>query len=458
MDSSPAEGTQAASDEPLHVPRNYTLGIINGTLVQLGMSVMHPHFVLSAFIYEVTGSVFLAGLLGTLTPLGMRWPQLYISTLIEHRPRKKPYYVAAIVLRIAALAAMLAAMKLTGSVGGAVWVMVIFFTAYFLYRSAQGMGNLPFFDIVGQTIRPTSIGSFFGYRSLFGGIMVLLAGGFVVQPVLNGVSSPASYFILAAIGCVVLAIGWGVFAFAHEERIERPPAPRSLRQTLVAGCRNVVHDRNYRLLFCQEFLLRLNVLAIPFYVPYGVERFGAARMGGAFLAAFSLGKVLSSLLWGKVSDRHGHRCSLIASAVLFALSPALALLAPRLPGGFKLDLASLSIPVPLDLPLVGYMGAVFLFGAALQGSAIARTGFLLETAPPHRRASYRAFLNTALFPVTLLPMLAGAFLRNAEGHVDVSRAEGLFALIVVSGFLTAITAMQLREVRATNDVPIGKGC
>jgi len=457
MTSSPAENAQAANNEPLHVPRNYTLGIINGTLVQLGMSIMHPHFVLSAFIYEVTGSVFLAGLLGTLTPLGMRWPQLYISSLIEHRPRKKPFYVAAMVLRIVSLAAMLAAMKLTGSFGGAAWVMAIFFTAYFLYRSAQGMGNLPFFDIVAQTIRPASIGSFFGYRSLFGGLMVLLAGGLIVQPVLNGVPSPTSYFLLAAIGSVVLAVGWCVFAFVHENTVERPPAPRSLRQTLAAGCQNLLRDRNYRLLFCQEFLLRVNVLAIPFYVPYGVERFGAARMGGAFLAAFSLGKLLSSVLWGKVSDRHGHRASLVGAAALFGLSPALALLAPRLPRAFTLDLSALSIPVPLALPLVAYMGAILLFGAAVQGNAIARTGFLLETAPPHRRASYRAFLSTVLFPVTFLPMLAGVFLKSAEGQVDLSRAEGLFGLIVLSGSLTVFTAFRLREVRAANGAAARKG-
>ena len=428
-----------------HVPRNFYLGVVNGTLVQLGLSVMHPHLVLSAFVYEMTHSAVLAGLLATITPLGILWPQLYVSSLIEHRTRKKPFYLASIILRVAALLSIVAAVWLAGRAESRGWAMALFFAAFLACRSAQGIGNMPFFDIVGQTIHPTRLGPFFAYRSLFGGVLVLLSGWLIVQPILEAVESPNCYALLVLIAAVIMAAGWVVFAFAHEDENTNPPQRRGVRQTFMGGWRMLRDDANYRLLLILGMLVRINVLAVAFYVPYSVEKFGATKMAGIFLGVFTAGKLLSSFVWGRLSERVGNRLCLILVAVFFTISPVILLVSPLVPELFRLDASWL--PMAITAPLVTYLFAIMVFGFALQGNAIAKTSYLLESAPPDRRASYRAFLSTALFPMTVLPLLAGLLLRRANGAVDVGRAEIMFAFIVVSGALSIMASVRLQEVR-----------
>jgi len=199
-------------------------------------------------------------------------------------------------------------------------------------------------------------------------------------------------------------------------------------------------DRNYRILAFMRILLRLNFLMVAFFVPYGVERLGAVGMGGVYVGVRSISMLVSSLLWGRLSDRKGNRLCLVLSGSLFALAPIVALLAPRVPQVFSLAVPL--VPVALDLPLCVYLLALCAFGLAMQGNMIGRNSFVLEIAPPDRRPSYVAFLNTIAFPLTVLPTAVGALV----GH-DVERLDVVFIVIALSGVLTFLSALRLREVR-----------
>ena len=81
-----------ASDDGTFIPRNYYLGIVNGTLVQLGNAFVDAPLVLSGYVYELTRSTGLVGLLVALASAGMLWPQLPASSFIERRRHKLPFY------------------------------------------------------------------------------------------------------------------------------------------------------------------------------------------------------------------------------------------------------------------------------------------------------------------------------------------------------------------------------
>ena len=66
-----------------------------------------------------------------------------------------------------------------------------------------------------------------------------------------------------------------------------------------------------------------------------------------------------------------------------------------------------------------------------------------ESAPQHRRPSYIAFLNTLVFPLTFLPVLAGALVGDKPLRFDM-----LFAAIATCGLLTFLCALRLAEVRS----------
>lgn len=203
----------------------------------------------------------------------------------------------------------------------------------------------------------------------------------------------------------------------------------------------MLHEEpNYRWLLVIRVLNRFNFLCFAFYVPYGVERLGAGNMSGVFVGSMAASRLLSSLLWGRMSDRRGNRLCLMLSAGCFCLGPAAALLAPRLPSVFELSLPF--VPVPLDLRLLAYLGALCFAGLALEGQVIGLNAFMLESAPADRRPSYVAFLNTVTFPLTFLPALAGLVVGRSAARLD-----ALFAFVAFSGVLTAAAGRRLTEVR-----------
>ena len=164
--------------------RNYYLGLLNGMFANLGNRILSPQLVLTAFVYDLTGSNFLAGLLNSLSMAGQRFPQIYMSSLIEHRENRKRFYVAASVVRIVLLALMAGTIFLTGA-GFGIWAMVAFFVVYFAFRSAQGCASIPFWDVLAGTVGPTRVGGFLGQRHFLGNAVTMIVAPLVVQPVLS---------------------------------------------------------------------------------------------------------------------------------------------------------------------------------------------------------------------------------------------------------------------------------
>jgi len=436
-------------DNPANHPsaerRNFLLGVVNGALGRTGGSLTHPNLIIAAFVYEITKSTLLVGLISALWLAGLMWPQLYLSSRIEHRARKKPFYIFATIVRILLLAA-LAATVFASKAANHAWIIPIFFIIYFAYSTAQGVAVLPFLDIIGQTVRRTRLGGFFGYRSLLGGLLATAAGFLFAQPLLDKIPSPSSYGILIATGLLCSACGWSAFFFVREQEDPAVTKKRSFSEVFASAGKMLLRDMNYKLLLAMRILFRFNALALVFYVPYGVQRLGAARMSGIFVGCIALSRLASSIIWGKLSDRHGNRLCLVWSGIFFFLSPAAVLLAPHLPPLFqwRLPLSQAS----LDLPLSVYLVALALFGLALESNIIGINALLLEAAPPDRRPSYIAFLNTVCFPFTFLPLLAGILIGS-----HTARFDALFAVLIAGGLLYLLAALLLTEVRGNSNPP-----
>jgi MFS family permease len=189
---------------------------------------------------------------------------------------------------------------------------------------------------------------------------------------------------------------------------------------------------------------RINYVGFAFFIPYGTERLayagpgGLAVLGGILVAAMKASRVAASALWGRLADRLGSRTTLVAAGALQLAAILLALLAPLLPRAFE-------VPIPgldrgFDLPLCTYLLAMGMLAAGLAGNMIGGHRLLITNAPPHRRASYVAFLNTVTSPLTLLP-LAGAYLAATAGM------GWLFAAVASGGVLAVYGAVRMEPDR-----------
>lgn len=394
---------------------------------------------LAAYVYELTGSNALVGLLTTVNEAGMMGPQLYLSSLIEHRPRKLPSFVVMHLVRSVALGALFAGMWVSTSkpaVG-----LTVFFVACFAFRVAHGGGALAFMDIIGKTVDPRRLGGFLAWRALLGGILALVAGFLAVQPMLHRIAFPRNYALLGGAGVVLTVASGFAFFFAREDPMKRAPKPRNLAGAVRGGLADLRADRNYRLLLALRLLMRVNGLTLAFYVPYGIDRLGAVGMAGVFIGVISASQLVSSPFWGSMSGKRGNRVCLIWTGFFYAMSPLAALAATRVP-----QLVAWSPPgvtFALSLPLGVYLLALALFGFAHQGNIIARNAFVVEIAPEDRRPSYIAFLNTVSLPMTFLPALAGWAIGGSTRGLD-----ALFVAVTITGALTLAVASRLTEVRS----------
>ncbi|UCH35945.1 MAG: MFS transporter, partial [Armatimonadota bacterium] len=218
MDDASATGSADTGRIPGSYKRAFFLGVLNGALWQMGMSFMEPSTVLPAFVNELTQSRLAVGIVSAVALAGWMLPQLVVANYVQVMPRKLPVYRAMAVVRMMSLCAVIASLYLLG--GNPRLLLPLFVLFFAMFTFAGGAGGISFMDVVAKTIPPYRIGSFFGQRQLYGGVLGI-AAAVVVRYVLREESAlvfPRNYMHLFIMGAA--AIGAGVLCFAL---INEPP-------------------------------------------------------------------------------------------------------------------------------------------------------------------------------------------------------------------------------------------
>ncbi|MFP4106426.1 MAG: hypothetical protein ACLFVU_10090 [Phycisphaerae bacterium] len=424
-----------------HARRNHLLGVTAGMFAGVARDFVHPELIIVGLIWALTKNPYLVALVPIINKAGALTPQLLASTFIEHRPRRRPYFVLLTFIRTGSFVGLVAAMfLLTISVN---WVhLMIFYTVYLLCCMTGGTGHVIFMDMVGRLIPSHRIGAFLGMRQFLGGGLSIITGLLIVQPILNKVYLPMNYVILAAIGAVLVGVDMGIFSQCREEPGPKADSKTTLMESMRRGLAWLTADHNYRCYFWCRIAFRLSYLGLAFFVPYGEDRLsregaaGMAVLGGILVATFKGSGVIGSLIWGKYVDRFGSKSTMIWGGALMTVAPLMALLSPRLPITFELPLPY--VERGLTLPLLMYLLALAVFQQGLRAQMLGGHRLLINGAPSHRRASYIAFLNTITCPLTLLP-LAGAWLA------DIAGMDAVFVVVVIGGALMFVASSFMHQ-------------
>ena len=428
-------------DESPDDRRNRRLGIASGAFAGLSFDFLHPELILAGMVYALTGSKMMVAAVTVVSKAGVLAPQLLVGAGLEHHARKRPYFIGLTVVRAFGFAAMIAAMARLTVTADAL-TMNLFLLAYLVVCMCGGAGHVVFMDLAGRMVPTRQIGSFFGMRHFASGVLSIVAGVVLIQPLLGRTSLfPVNYLILIIIGAVLSITDMTLFSLCREQ-----PGPRAEnRATFVESLRRgfgwMKTDRNYRLFLLHRVTFRVNYLALAFFIPYGTERLasragpgGVAVLGGILVAALKLSRMIASVVWGRVADRRGFRPPLIGFGAFLTVASVMALAAPHLPETFAVAIPGTDAAV--DLPLCAYLLALVVMGVGIQGSVLGGTRFLITTAPAHRRISYVGFANTITSPLTLLP-LAGAALADTVG------LGAVFACVVAGGLASLAVAMAM---------------
>ena len=424
--------------------KNYVIGINNGVFVEVNKSLINPNLVLAAFVYGKTGSAFLVGLLTAFNFVGAFLPQLFVSSMTEHRKKKKPFIIQTISKR-AVIMLVLIFLVWFSSDKDDLWIIYLFTITFFIYRLFRGSEFIVFWDFFGGALPSNRLGGFIAYRALFSGIAAMLSGVLIVQPVLNSFPENRSYLILFCAAFFILILDIIQLSLVKEVPNKNPPPKRDLLKTISGSAEYFRESSNYRKLIIMRVFHRINMLTFAFLIPYAFERIGIIGMAGIFLTVIESSKFMSSVLWGNISNRYGNRIVLAAGNLCFFISSILVLSSSFVPDMFYFNIPWINFS--FDFPLIIFFISLFFAGAAQSGNTVSFKAFVIESAPENRRSSSLAFINTITVPMAFLAPLIGLSVEK-----DPSRYNWFYVLLAVSGIFTSFFAYKLHEVRK----PAGK--
>ena len=412
--------------------RNFWLCVGNGSFGHAGMAFFAFDTIMAGLVFTLTGSTVLVTLLTSTVLVGWLWPQLLVGHAVGHWSRKMPAYRYAAVVRIGAHAAMIPALYIFQDHPLALFWVLWLCTLFFV--SAGGVSLIPFLDIVGKAIPAGHRSMLMGYRRLFGGLGGFL-GGLVAVYVLteeNGFRYPFNYALLLGIGLALCTTCYCLFMCLREPE-GATEDPRLFTRYLKDGMALFKKDADFRRFYIYRIGFHGGTMAYPLFVPFAMHTFNAPEGNtGWFAATTAITAGVSSMVWGRVAQRFGEAFLFRVCTALLLIPPCLALVAGYLAhhptlGGW------------MQAHYLGLM--VFTFAchiAAINGTGIAGTVYLLGLPPEGKRPAYLAIMNTLSTPLVFMPVLAGVLASKT------SYETAFLAGLLVTVFAT-VMAWRLRD-------------
>lgn len=402
---------------------NFGFALLQGTFMRINLAFADSSTVLPTFIYKLTQSDFMVGLTGSLMTAGWMWPQLLVSNLLEHRPRKMPYYALGMAIRVFAwLAISICTIGIAGK--NPILLAGCFLGLYFLSSSAMGVSTLPYMDIVSKSIAPNRRARFFSLRQICGGFFSIWVGFLVYAVLGNKAELPgifgfithsfkvATMYLIKTIFLLETDLGFpnnyaflficsvsaALLSFISFLVVREPIHPvNASRQPIMQHLKQGPHflriDVNYRRFLWFRICLHISGMATPFYARYAVNELGLSEATiGLFIVCSALSGVVSNAMWGYIGEKYGVRWVLIVTACLMVFPPIIAFFSGIL---------------PIKYIQSAYFLIFAISGILTNGMMVGFMAYMLNIAPPRSRPSYIGFMNTLLLPFSFAPTLAG---------------------------------------------------
>ncbi len=397
--------------------RNFFGGLWHGGFLALGNAMTQPQTVLAGFISDLTGSTVWVGGLTTVLSIAQVLPQIFAPRYIEPRPRKMPYLLAAIYLRVFSWGLLAWLIYTIGSKNpqALAWALILVLAVFY---AGGGFGGIPYTDIIGKVIPPNKRGTFFASRAALGG-MLALAGAYPAGYILKHLPYPNNYALLFALAAASLAVASIGFLIINEPpRSDGGDELPSWREYWDHAREVAFHLKE---LVAVYILIGFGMMAMPFYVVFARKSLGAPTVAVAWFTAIQVsGGLLANLLWARLVDRYGSKRMIQVLSIVAASAPLLA-------------------------ALIGRMGwrwlypSVFLAGASLSGQNVGFSSALLEISPPEERPTYSGMSNIMSIPLAFLPLVTGWLLKS-DRYTLVFLGTTVFILI------GALWTLRLKEL------------
>jgi hypothetical protein len=408
-----------SSDVSRGEARNGAVHVASLSLTKTADGLIDPKLVLAWLMGAVGAPAAFVGLLVPIREAGALLPQLALARPVAAtRFRKRIWSLGSALQGLAALAIAAAAILTEGVLAGGLIVAALAVLAL-----SRSLCSISYKDALARSIPKTHRGTVKGIAGSAAAAAVLLYGGLLSVGVIPlNVTAIALAIALAGLFWLGAAL---LFLRLGEEGGTSEAEGFDLR-ALLAPLRE---DPQLRRLVLVRALLTATALAPPFLVMLSSTG-GGNGLGqlGPLVLASSGATILSSYVWGRLSDRSS-RQTLAASGALGAIVLGAAAAMGFATGGLG--------------GLVGAVLAIFIAQIAYEGVRAGRKLHLTDMADDDTRAPYTALSNSVIGVV----LLAGGALGVVADLFGTPATLAVLALLCAAA---AVLALGLEEVQKTD--------
>lgn len=399
-------------------PRNFFTHVTSLSLSKLADGLVDPKLVLSWLMTSLGAPGVVIGLLVPVREAGALLPQMFTAASIRAMPlRKYAWAGGAIMQGVAALAIFACALFLEGAAAG--WAIL---GALAVLALARSVCSVSYKDVLGKTVSKSRRGTATGTAgSIAAGLVILFA-----LLLVSGVVDRLTVVLAALVGAGLCWVLGGVIFASLKEAEGATEGGEKAFSVAIKNLSLLSQDAQLRIFIAARGCLTATALAPPFMVAASSSEGQTAFEGLGFLVLASSGAgLVSSFVWGRLSDRSSRKVLLIS-----ALAGAVSL------GATTLAAMAGALTTIWVLPLL-------LFGLmiAYQGVRLGRSTHLVDMANEDTRAAYTALSNTIIGVILLAGSVFGV-VAQAFGNTAVL---GAMAVLCLAG---AYFALRLEEVQA----------
>lgn len=390
---------------------------IDVTFFAIGMAFLDPGAVLPLLLARLGAAGPLIGAASAARFLAFSGVQIFVSYATHGREHQKPplVYVATLTrLPLLLLPYLLwRAQESPVARATALWGTILLLS---LWALGDGLGYVPWMEIVARTFSDRTRGRFFAVTQLISGLTGIGIAGLIVRNLLESpaLPYPRNYALLAAVSALMFLISLAGILVIREPPIPQDAPAKTLRPPLILYLRSlpglVRHNRAFARLAMVQILIGFGGAAEPFYVLYGTRRFALGdSWGGIYQMYHAFGLVVLMPVWTCLSERFTPAFAVRGVAAVCFLTPLCAL--------------------TIGLASPGMYGIVFfLMGGSLGWATwIVVNHYLLTVIGAADRAAFVALLNLLFAPAALYPILGG-LLAPTRQFVMIGAYPALFAL------------------------------
>lgn len=368
--------------------RNYYAFVWHATLLAFTTTFTEINTVLPGLIVRSGGGHLHVGVLTAIMVGAPMLSQLLFAGLLTPKPRKKPYLLAGIYLRVSALLGVAWTLGGLNKVDPTVTIVLVY-GWMLLFATSGAFAGVSYTDILGKSISGDARKRFLIIRQTLSGLGVLVSA-LITREILKRMDYPQNYellFTVAAIALFVAAIGF----IAIKERPVRSgfegSSPLAILKFIPSYLRE---DTNLRNFIIMNNLTGFATTLVPFYVLMARDAF-KLELGdiGNFLLVQILGMILSNFIWSRIVKKHAFKGVLFSWIALGSALPLLALALSNV-GGENL-----------------FLLVFFLSGSAMSAQKIAQDGVLLEISENDNRALYSGINGAFSLTIALFPLISG---------------------------------------------------